>query len=222
MSKYDHYARELDVAFKAARAEYQEAASRLEAAKQEKSAAWEWFEEKYVGERGIRRQRADMELKVAQAEFDAAKQRIWPSFNNRRDELTRELAAEIKRDSLATPDAIDHDGLKLLESGVLNADDVANLAERYKTNPTMLKFVAKTANEMAAATDERADRTKLIAVAMNVSNGGSPVMQAWDDIVTLTKHCSGQNGNRPFVSPEFVLNMAGHWEELSAAAIESF
>lgn len=221
MSKYNRYAKELDRAFRGAREAYRKVASRLEAAKQEKTAAWGWFEENYVGERGLRRQRADMELKLTQSEFDEATKRIWIEFNDRRDELTRELAAEVKKDALATPEAIDHDGLKLLESGMLSADELANLADRYAENSTMLKFVAKAAKEMADGA-EGVERTKLVALHMSAKDGLPPVMQEWENLVTLSRYCSGLNGPRPNIDPEYTAKMAGCWEEMSAAAVESF
>lgn len=69
--------------------------------------------------------------------------RIWPEFNRRRAELRAALEHEVHSGTLASPDAVDPNGLELLKSGILSADDYYSLVDKYDDNPTMLRLVAK-------------------------------------------------------------------------------
>ena len=114
MSKHNHFAKDLDAAFKAARQEYVEAWDKLQVAKDAKRMA--------EGS-DMERQRAELKCQEAELSFKEAEARIWPEFNRRRAELRAALEHEVHSGTLASPDAVDPNGLELLKSGILSADD---------------------------------------------------------------------------------------------------
>lgn len=62
------------------------------------------------------------------------------------------------------PDAVDRNALMLMESGVMNADDFASMAERFRKNATMLRLVAFHAHkrmDKASYMRDSAERSKL-------------------------------------------------------------
>lgn len=73
------------------------------------------------------------------------------------------------------PDAVDMNGVKLLESGLCRPADLAMLAKKYSGNMTMLRLVGKFAAE--AANGEKDDPTARIAfntVAVNCDRDTNP------------------------------------------------
>ena len=74
MSKYNHFVKDLDTAFKAARQEYAE--------------AWGKFQEaKEACGKGdaMSRQRAELRYQQAELDFKEAEDRIWTEFNRKKD-----------------------------------------------------------------------------------------------------------------------------------------
>ena len=114
MSKYNHFAKDLDAAFKAARQEYVEAWDKLQAARDA---------HRMAGGSNMERQREELKYQEAELAFKEAEARIWPEFNRLRADLRAKLESEVRGGSLADPDAVDLKGMKLLESGTLSADD---------------------------------------------------------------------------------------------------
>lgn len=129
----------------------------------------------------------------------------------------------MRADGTANPDAVDNNGLEILKSGILSADEYAAFAEKYDNNPTMLRFVAKYAREAADAMKEDPKaRATLNSVAMACQDGRSAPLRAWDDLSKICDHCSGQSRKGVTERPEHVLAMGAHWAELSAEAIQNF
>lgn len=212
MSKYNRFAKDLDAAFRAARQEYAEAWSKFQAAK---------------GARGqgdaTQRQRAELQYQQAELDFKEAEARIWPEFNRRRLELRSQLEREVRGDGLADPDAVDLNGMKLLESGELSVDDYYSLVARYDDNPTMIRFVAKYAKEAADDMDstQAKERGALYHLAQVCSQGQGRTMRAWDDLSRIADYCSGQSRARRD-TPAHTVSMGQRWEQLSGEAVNNF
>lgn len=214
MSKYNVYAKQLDDAFKTARDEYKAAFDKFHAAENNRN----------NGVAGSpQRQRAELDYQDAQREFKTAGERVWDGFNRQRAELRAKLAAEVKSSSAAIPDAVDPNGLELLKSGILSADDFFTLADRYNGNATMLRLVAKYAKLAADNMDgtQAKHRGALYQLADSCKNGQGQTMQAWDNLSRIADYCSGQAREKRD-RPNHILSMGQHWEHLSGETIENF
>lgn len=214
MSKYNHFAKDLDAAFKAARQEYVEAWNKFQAAEDVR---------RTTSGGDLERQRAELKYRDAELSFKEAEARIWPEFNRRRAELRASLERDVRNGGLADPDAVDLNGMKLLESGTLSVDDYYSLAEKYDDNPTMPRFVAKYAKEAADDMDstQAKDRGALYQLAQVCSQGQGRTMRAWDDLSRIADYCSGQTRNRRD-TPTHTISMGQWWEQLSGEAVENF
>ncbi len=224
MSKYNSYAVQLDEAFKKARASYKDAYNKLQNAKREMKASQEFRVETKVGENEIIKRQAELAYKKAEQEFEDVKQHAWPEYESTVKQLTRELDKAIKADSLASPDAIDENGLKLLESGVMNSDDYTEMLKKYDDNATMLRFVGKYSKQKAdelEGVESAAERGKLYQIAETAKTGHNSVRRKWDTLTQCAETYSGQK--RPRSDAGFVCKMSEHWDEQNMQdAIKSF
>ena len=212
MSKYNHFVKDLDTAFKAARQEYAEAWGKFQEAKE----AWG------TGD-AMSRQRAELRYQQAELDFKEAEARIWTEFNRKRAELRANLERDVRNGNVANPDSVDHSGLELMKSGVLSVDDYYALMKKYDDNPTMLRFVAKYAKEAASGMDntQAKERGLLHHLYSVCSQGKSRTMRVWDDLSKIADYCSGQSRDRRD-SPTHTINMGERWERLSNEIVENF
>ena len=213
MSKFNKYAKDLDAAFKSARAEYTAAVEKLQAAEQARHIA---------GADAMTRNLKELEYTAAEKDFWAASDRIWGQFNKTRQQLKNGLEAEIKANNSANPDAIDSNALELLKSGIMTTDDYYTLMDKYDDNSTMLRLIGKYAQDAAGnMTDDRTARAALSQIANECKNGQSSVMRTWDGLSQVATYCSGQ-AHGPRASYSHVVSMGQHWEELAGEAVENF
>lgn len=224
MSKYNEYAQRLDVAFKTAREEYMEAWNQLQAAQKANTDAQAWRAETYRGENDLRRQRAKAELLEAEHTFKATESRVWAEFDRQKEAIRRELESDVRASSTVDPDAIDANALELLKSGILTADDVFSLVNKYDANVTMLRLISKHAKELAD--DKNTDaktRGQLYVLCSQIGNGKNSTMRNFDDLVEISNYCSGRGGGgTQRTTPAHTVAMAGKWEELASTAVENF
>ena len=214
MSKFNHYATDLQAAFLKFREEYADAVAAFETAKKKKETA---------SRDAVSQARANAEFMAAQEEFKSAQSLLLDELNNKRAELRAALEKEVRDKNLASPDAVDNSGLELLKSGILSVDDFYSLAEKYDDNPTMLRFVAKFAKETADDMDstQAKGRGALHYLVEVCEQGQGRTMRAWDDLSKIVDYCSGNAHDRPG-SPSYVIAMGKWWEELAGEAVESF
>lgn len=224
MSKYNEYAQRLDVAFKTAREEYMEAWNQLQAAQKAERDAQAWRAETYRGENDLRRQRAKAELLEAEHTFKATESRVWAEFDRQKEAIRRELESDVRASSTVDPDAIDANALELLKSGILTADDVFSLVNKYDANATMLRLISKHAKELAD--DKNTDaktRGQLYVLCSQIGNGKNSTMRNFSDLVEISNYCSGRGGGgTQRTTPAHTVAMAGKWEELASTAVENF
>ena len=224
MSKYNEYAQRLDVAFKTAREEYMEAWNQLQAAQKAERDAQAWRAETYRGENDLRRQRAKAELLEAEHTFKATESRVWAEFDRQKEAIRRELESDVRARSTVDPDAIDANALELLKSGILTADDVFSLVNKYDANVTMLRLISKHAKELAD--DKNTDaktRGQLYVLCSQIGNGKNSTMRNFSDLVEISNYCSGRGGGgTQRTTPAHTVAMAGKWEELASTAVENF
>lgn len=224
MSQYNKYAQRLDTAFKTAREEYMEAWNQLQAAQKAERDAQAWRAETYRGENDLRRQRAKAELLEAEHTFKATESRVWAEFDRQKEAIRRELESDVRASSTVDPDAIDTNALELLKSGILTADDVFSLVNKYDANVTMLRLISKHAKELAD--DKNTDaktRGQLYVLCSQIGNGKNSTMRNFSDLVEISNYCSGRGGGgTQRTTPAHTVAMAGKWEELASTAVENF
>ena len=224
MSKYNQYAKRLDTAFKTAREEYMEAWTKLQAAQKANTDAQAWRAETYRGENDLRRQRARAQLLEAEHTFKAAESRVWAEFDRQKEAIRRDLESEVRATSTVDPDAIDTNALELLKSGILTADDIFSMVDKYDSNITMLRLISKTAKELADDKNtDTATRGQLYMLCSRIRNGRNSTMRNFDDLVEISNYCSGRGGGgTQRTTPAHTVAMAGKWEELASTAVENF
>ena len=224
MSKYNQYAQRLDMAFKTAREEYMEAWNKLQAAQKAHKDAQAWQSESYRGENDLRRKRAKAELLSAEVEFKSVERRTWQEFDNKKSAIRRDLENDVRASSTVDPDAIDTNALELLKSGILTADDIFSMVNKYDNNLTMLRLISKTAKELADDKSiDSATRGQLYTLCSRIRNGRNSTMRNFDDLVQISNFCSGRGaGGTNRIDPAHTTMMAQKWEQLAGAAVENF
>ena len=214
MSEFNHFAKELDAAFRTARSEYAAVYDELTKAKENASAA---------GLDAVKKQIATLQLQEAEKKMRQETARIWAEFDAKAAELRRALEKEVQTSHLADPSAIDSNAVELMKTGVLTVDDYFGFADRYDGNPTMLKLIGHYAKEAADSTDDRKDRVALTVLAQDCAKGTGKTLKAWDSLMTAANYCSGRggSGNRR-TTPGLTLSMGEWWEQLSGEIVENF
>ena len=225
MSQYNKYAQRLDTAFKTAREEYMEAWNQLQAAQKANTDAQAWRAETYRGENDLRRQRAKAELLEAEHTFKATESRVWAEFDRQKEAIRRDLESDVRASSTVDPDAIDANALELLKSGILTADDIFSMVNKYDSNLTMLRLISKTAKELADDKQHTDAKTRglLYTLCNQIGNGKNSTMRNFADLAEISNYCSGRGGGgTQRTTPAHTVAMAGKWEELASTAVENF
>ena len=211
MSQYNKYAQRLDTAFKTAREEYMEAWNQLQAAQKANTDAQAWRAETYRGENDHT--------------FKATESRVWAEFDRQKEAIRRDLESDVRASSTVDPDAIDANALELLKSGILTADDIFSMVNKYDSNLTMLRLISKTAKELADDKQHTDAKTRglLYTLCNQIGNGKNSTMRNFDDLVEISNYCSGRGGGgTQRTTPAHTVAMAGKWEELASTAVENF
>ena len=225
MSKYNEYAQRLDTAFKTAREEYMEAWNQLQAAQKAERDAQAWRAETYRGENDLRRQRAKAELLEAEHTFKATESRVWAEFDRQKEAIRRDLESDVRASSTVDPDAIDANALELLKSGILTADDIFSMVNKYDSNLTMLRLISKTAKELADDKQHTDAKTRglLYTLCNQIGNGKNSTMRNFDDLVEISNYCSGRGGGgTQRTTPAHTTAMSQKWEQLSGDMVSNF
>lgn len=214
MSEFNHFAKELDAAFRTARSEYAAVYDELTKAKENASAA---------GLDAVKKQIATLQLQEAENKMSTETERIWAAFDAKAAELRSALEKEVQASKCVDPTAVDAAGVELMKSGILTADDYYSLAEKYDGNVTMLRLLSKYAADAATDADNRKDRVALTVLSQECSNGTGKTLKAWDDLMTTVNYCSGRGGSGSRrQTPGVVAHMGEWWDQLSGEIIESF
>lgn len=223
MTKYNVYAKQLDVAFRTARDEYAKSYAELQAAQQANEDAGAWRPDDDAANKQLRVATTALELNKAEAAFKITETKVWPEFDAKCKELRKELEKDVQKDGLANPDAIDANTVELLKAGVLTVEDYYSLAERYEGNSTMLRLLGKYALDESIASGDIKEAAALRMLSDNCKNGAGAVLRAWNELEGLASYCSGRGGNRnAATSPDMVVSMGKWWEELAGQVIENF
>lgn len=212
-TRFNTYAKQLDEAFRAARTAYHEEFDKLEKLRQQEQA-------EHDPNRKMVRQ---AELTAGKETFRTDTRRIWEDFDRKRAELRAALDADVKKSTRASSEDVDMGALELMKAGIMTPEDYCGFAEKYDGNATMLKLISHYASEAAEHTRDRKNAAALRVLASDCAGGTGKVMNAWRDLEEATNYCSGRgaSGTR-ITTPEFVLAMGNHWDQVSREAIDNF
>lgn len=214
LTKYNHVAKDLDAAFKAARDEYAAAYNAVESARQAANEA---------GADALKKQIAALQLQEAEKKMRQETGRIWSVFDAKAAELRHTLEKELQTNSLADPTAIDSNAVELMKTGILTPDDYFNFADKYDGNATMLRLIGYYAREAAADAESRKDRIALTVLAQDCASGTGKTLKAFDELLTAANYCSGRGGNgKRSSSPGVTISMGEKWEQLVGETVENF
>lgn len=215
MSNYNHYARKLNNAFLKARELYVDAYTKLKQAQARLEGAKGQVDD-------LEESMLVCDLRRAELVFEQTSKNCWPAFNDLTNELTAELQEVVAADGMANPEAVDSDGLTLLQSGItLRPEELEALRVRYENNSTMLRVLAPYV-ERAFDAEQNLDKRKELAVTKQmIADGLDGVLRRWNDLLAVAKTCSGQSRDRQ-EDPSFITKISQKWEELTAAAVENF
>lgn len=221
MSKYNHFAKDLDAAFKTSRNAYAKVYSQYaqaeRAAKDAQRRALDDTDYSYA----LRKAETEV-VRVEKKElFEEARKNVWSVFNSKRAELRAELEKAIAADCITDPAALDTNAVYLLDSGTMTAADYAAFAEKYDGNPTMLKLIAARAHAAAEGAEPK-ERAALNQVYTDCKDGTGAILRLWDDISHVADRCSGQRYEGCKDAPTVVVSMGERWDELTASIIEEF
>ena len=222
MGNYSSFAQRLDEDFKAARDEYAKSWETFQEAKNRFEEAGRWHSGETQAERELNTAKAKIAFIEAQTDFETKGNAAWAAFNEKRAELRRGLEKEVRAASLVDPDAIDQNAIKLMESGIMGPDDYYKLVEKFDSNSTMTRLIARYAKAAAEDTDDRKSRAAFNEIALTCADGLGSVMRAWDGLSKLSDYCSGQSHVGRRNSPEQVIAMGRWWEELSQDTVKNF
>ena len=107
---------------------------------------------------------AEAACTAAERAYSAAVTDTDATLNTSRAALRMELKADIHKRSLANPGDVISAAITLLDSGIMTADDLLALADRYNDNPTMLRLIMPRARQAmctANTTRDHAERDAL-------------------------------------------------------------
>lgn len=127
----------------------------------------------------------------AKMEFEQNKNRPAENFQERAAEIRERMVAYVGKVYQANPDAVDASTLRLLESGIITADELSNLSERFRGNVTMLRLLAAHARKEGKRLmndPDRADGSKwnALANALGTASDSSKAMEGFDSLVDLS------------------------------------
>lgn len=217
-NRIKQYADELEQAFLKARSEYAEAANQLDAAESRRNKA-NFMTETYFGEKAAEIALADAVLKRAKAQFDAVSVDCWAVFKKEQKRLTEEFSNAVHADSLINPSNVDVATLELLKSGVCGVDDYKALLSRFDGNSTMTRLIAKYAADAAESATNTAERSEYGLMARTAADADNAVIQAWENICSISDRLSGQSHGK--AERSYVQQMNAQWEQLAAPMIEA-
>lgn len=125
--------------------------------------------------------------------------------------LRKELAAELAGDNCVSSEDVDAAGVELMKSGICTPQDFDKLARDYSGNRTMLRLVAKYAENAAADVKDtnKATQYRMVSYAC-ARNTGDDRLDAFDVLADVFNRTAR---NTPMYSS---------WDMLTAEIVENF
>ena len=144
---------ELDAAHKEAAAEFKRIHGAMDIANQEYERA-----QKDTAAPPYMMDIARGDLARAKMEYEQNKNRPAEIIREKSKEIRARMEAYVSKVYRANPKAVDESTMRLLESGIVTADELDNLSERFCGNVTMLRLMAAHAKKEARKLMDGGDR----------------------------------------------------------------
>lgn len=103
---------------------------------------------------------AEAACTAAERAYSAAVTDAGTILNAGRAALRVELKADVHKRSLVNPGDVISAAITLLDSGIMTADDLLALADRYNDNPTMLRLIMPRARQAMCAANTTRDHAE--------------------------------------------------------------
>lgn len=215
MSKYNHYAKELDALARSNFQKYQSAKAAFESAKKDyeankRPAVGVWMA---TPERMI----AAANAEVRYFEAKDAWENVQRAYMNSVDEamnIRNKLESAIGENNRAKSSDMDGNAIELLKSGILAPKEYEAMLNDFKGNPTMVRMIGSYAENSAREAEARGDhdaRRTLAAVSFNSKQmDGRNHLEAFDFLADVYSRSVKNPG------------MIEHWDSLTSEAVESF
>lgn len=212
MTKFNTYARRLDETARKIFDELQSAERTFKAAEDAKAHGPRpggWQDARTMA----RIAALEADLVEAQAALQAARR----TLSERGESALRSIRQELERaiDTAATvdPGQVDTAAVALLDSGICTATDLEKLMDDagQAGNNTMIRLIAAHAEKLAAVSESQPERVRLTALAQQTpAREGAALLAAFDGLTDVFRRTMNNTA------------MIGHWERLTADAIENF
>lgn len=144
---------ELDAAHKEAAAEFKRIHGAMDIANQEYERA-----QKDTAAPPYMMDIAKGDLARAKMEYEQNKNRPAEIIREKSKEIRARMEAYVSKVYRANPEAVDDSTMRLLESGIVTADELGNLSERFRDNVTMLRLMSAHAKKEARKLMDGGDR----------------------------------------------------------------
>lgn len=144
---------ELDAAHKEAAAEFKRIHGAMDIANQEYERA-----QKDTAAPPYMMDIAKGDLARAKMEYEQNKNRPAEIIQEKSKEIRARMEAYVSKVYRANPEAVDDSTMRLLESGIVTADELGNLSERFRDNVTMLRLMSAHAKKEARKLMDGGDR----------------------------------------------------------------
>lgn len=109
---------------------------------------------------------AEAACTAAERAYSAAVADADATLNAARAALRVELKEAVRRQTIANPCDVVPAAITLLDSDILTADDLLALADCYRGNPTMLKFIVSCARQAVFASSVARDHAEQDALGL--------------------------------------------------------
>lgn len=162
---------------------------------------------------------------IATGDFERAKmllqqeqQNVLDNYNSKARELREQMATFADDLYRMTPDRIDQSAMQLLNLGIMSAEEMEHMAEKFRDNPPMLRVIGKFAKEKAAALNGKADQARpynTLSHYLSSVGDSSNAMSSFDSLMEYGRSGLGKDTTLARIH-------ARHWDRLYSTAADSY
>ncbi len=211
MSKYNEFARRLDKAFRDVVQEYNDLVMTLNAAEKEVDR----YSVVHSSLEAAQKEAAVAKLKAAKEEHRWNARKLFDQFCRDVDGITMDLKKAAASENVVNPADIDANAMELLKSGIMTAADYAEMVNRYSGNATMLRLIAKYANETRQMVDDPIERQRIGTAMLAAQEGSTSVVERFETLAAVAKTYCGKN------APDSIKYVQSMQEEWNGADIQA-
>lgn len=221
-SQFNTFAKRLDAAFKEARDDCNAALDALNTAKEAVENFDKFQKERYPGERNAKLRALQQDQRDAELGYERTIADTWGKFERKRDAIRTELEAAVSEVTRARPEQVDQNTVMLIESGILDVDDLEGIFQRFsdENNATMLRLLGKYALERSGKEADARTRERLTMLSISSKRLGWATMEQWATLEDASTRFLGYNALSGRV--EYYDRLSAKWEDTVGSLIEDF